>query len=195
MGAAARMKQKRISLKYQWIDPQLHAEHGTVTLRAVVETPRGSRHKFALDPQLGAFTLKQTLASGLAWPYDYGFIPRTKGDDGDPLDILVLMDEATFSGCVLTVRVLGKIGLRKNGVENDRFVSCLLPSTETSLSTDGYARIDDIPKKLLSEIQEFLCNYSEQRGNVLELTGVRGVEDAVAVIEAGMRAFKDGEED
>src|SRR5580692_11209712 len=97
------MKKSKRSLKYQYIDPKIKSEAERVTLRAVIETPRGSRHKFALDADIGALTLKQTLASGLSWPYDFGFIPSTKGKDDDPLDIIVLMDEPTFPGCVLPV--------------------------------------------------------------------------------------------
>jgi inorganic pyrophosphatase len=184
------MKKSRQSLKYQWISPKLQEKPEQVTVRVVVETPRGSRHKFALDPEIGAFTLKETLASGLAWPYDYGFVPKTLGADGDPLDIIVLMDEPTFPGCVMTVRVLGFIGLEKNGVENNRIVSCLLPRAETSLSTDGYEKLSDLPDKLVDEIQAFLKQYSEEKGNEITLTGCKGVSDAVALIESGSAAFE-----
>jgi inorganic pyrophosphatase len=184
------MKKTKRSLKYQCIDPKVNADGDGVTLRAVVETPRGSRHKFALDVEIGALTLKQTLASGLAWPYDYGFIPSTLGKDGDPLDIIVLMDEPTFPGCVVKVRLLGVIGMEKNGVENDRFVGMLLPSEETSLSTDGYRRLSDLPPKLLAEIKSFLCEYSEEKGNDLKLTGEHDEAAALASIEDGARAFE-----
>ncbi len=183
------MKKTKRSLKYQFIDPKLTVDGADVTLRAVIETPRGSRHKFALDPEIGALVLKQTLASGLSWPYDYGFIPQTLGKDGDPLDIIVLMDEPTFSGCVLTVRLLGVIGLEKNGVENNRFVAVMLPSTETSLSTDGYETLENLPPKLLDEIQNFLCQYSEEKGNKIELTGDGDPSAALEQIRAGQRAF------
>jgi inorganic pyrophosphatase len=189
------VKNKDRSLKYQLINPKLKADEAQVALRAVVETPRGSRHKFALDPDIGAFVLKQTLASGLTWPYDYGFIPCTLGKDGDPLDVIVLMDEPTFPGCVLTVRLLGVIGLEKNGIENNRFVGCLLPRTETSLSTDGYATIGDLPAKLLSEVKNFLCQYSEEEGNRIELTGDGDVEAATTLVQAGQAAFDDTDDD
>ena len=189
------MKQKNTSLKYDHISPKLDVDGREASVRAVVETQRGSRHKYALDPKIGAFVLKQTLASGLVWPYEYGFIPQTRGADGDCLDIIVLMGEPTFSGCVLTVRLLGYIGLRQNGVENNRFVGCLLPSAETSLSTDGYKTIKDLPEKLLKEIQDFLKEYSEERGDEIELTGCEGVRKAVSLIEIGERAFADAGDD
>lgn len=160
------------------------------SVRVVVETPRGSRHKYAYDPKSRGFALKMTLASGLAWPYDYGFIPGTLGDDGDPLDVLVLMDESTFAGCIMTVRILGGILLEKNGVRNNRFVSCLLPRTEVSLSTDGYADIEDLPPKLLEEIKQFLMQYSEERDNTLEFKGTIRSSEAMEMIATSRQRYK-----
>ena len=93
------------------------------------------------------------------------------------------------------MRLLGYIGLRQNGVENNRFVGCLLPSDETSLSTDGYDTIKDLPDKLLKEIGDFLKEYSEERGDEIELTGCVGVRKAVSQIEIGERAFVDAGDD
>jgi len=183
------MKKSKRSLKYQQIDPKIKADGERITLRVVIETPRGSRHKFALDTEIGAFALKQTLASGLSWPYDYGFIPSTVGKDGDALDVIVLMDEPTFSGCVLPVDLLGVIGLEEDGVENNRFVAVLSPSDETSLSTDGYHNLSDLPPKLLAEIRNFLCQYSEEKGHKIELTGDNDKAEALKLITAGRHAY------
>lgn len=161
------------------IDPQI-SEDGV--LRVVVETPRGSRHKYAWNEQLRAFEHKATLGSGLVWPYDYGFIPKTKGGDGDPLDVLVLMDEPSFPGCVLQVRIIGAFQVSKNGVENDRYLACLLPSREISLSTDGYETLGDVPEQLLAQIENFLTTYSEQRGNDVRIEGRLQAEKAIARI-------------
>src|SRR5438045_5059295 len=78
-------------------------------LRVVIETPKGSRNKFAFDPQQHIFELKKVLPEGMAFPYDFGFVPSTLAEDGDPLDVLVLMDEPAFAGCLLTARVVGAI--------------------------------------------------------------------------------------
>jgi len=72
--------------------------------RVVIETPKGSRNKFAFDPDEHIFHLKRVLPSGMEFPYDFGFVPSTKADDGDPIDVLVLMDEPAFPGCVLSCR-------------------------------------------------------------------------------------------
>jgi inorganic pyrophosphatase len=162
------------------IDPAI-GEDGT--LRAVVETPRGSRHKYAWNEGLHAFEHRATLGSGLVWPYDYGFIPRTKAGDGDPLDVLVLMDEPAFPGCVLQVRIIGAFEVEKNGEGNDRYVACLLPSKEISLSTDGYETLDDLPEQLLAQLENFLTTYSEQRGNEVRVCGRIQAKKAFARIK------------
>src|SRR5947209_14248375 len=96
-------------------------------LRVVVETPKGSRNKFAFNPDEHTFELKKVLPAGMAFPYDFGFVPSTKGDDGDPIDVLVLMDEPAFPGCVLACRLIGVIeGEQEDGdgkVRNDRVIA------------------------------------------------------------------------
>ena len=76
-------------------------------VHVVVETPRGSAAKLEFDPDLGAFTLSKSLMLGLSYPYDWGFVPSTKGEDGDPIDVLVLHDAATTSGLVLKCKIIG----------------------------------------------------------------------------------------
>lgn len=167
-------------MDYASLDPRLRESDDKFLFRAVMETPRGSHHKFAWEPDLEAFVLKQTLSSGLSWPYDYGFVPQTLGDDGDPMDLLVLMDEGTFPGCVSEVRLLGGIEMTQNGVYNPRFIAALTPRKEVSLSTDGYDRIEDLPKALLSEIETFLTTYSQERGNDCVVKGRVSRKEALA---------------
>jgi inorganic pyrophosphatase len=76
-------------------------------LQVVIETPKGSRNKYAFDPEQKIFEPKKVLRTGMAFPYDFGFIPSTKADAGDPIDVLVLMDEPAFPGCLLKARVIG----------------------------------------------------------------------------------------
>src|SRR5688572_32148113 len=77
------------------------------TVRAVVETPRGSRNKYAYDPKIATITLSKVMPEGHVFPFDFGFLPRTKGEDGDPIDVLVLMDEPVVPGCVVECRLIG----------------------------------------------------------------------------------------
>src|SRR3984957_2871972 len=76
-------------------------------LRVVIETPKGSRNKFALNAEDDVFELKKVLPAGMDFPYDFGFIPSTRADDGDPIDVLLLMDESAFPGCLVKVRLIG----------------------------------------------------------------------------------------
>src|SRR5436305_106868 len=99
-------------------------KHGLV--RVIVETPKGSRNKLSYDPELKLFGLKKTLPQGMVFPFDFGFIPRTKGEDGDPLDVLVLMPESSPPGTAVTCRIIGLIegrqldGKGEKGKRNDR---------------------------------------------------------------------------
>src|SRR5258708_20464997 len=73
-------------------------------IQVIIETPKGSRNKYAFDPEQKVFELKKVLPAGMAFPYDFGFIPSTRAEDGDPTDVLVLMDEPAFPGCLLKCR-------------------------------------------------------------------------------------------
>src|SRR2546423_4782961 len=96
-------------------------------LRVVVETPKGSRNKFAFDAEQHIFELKKVLPAGMTFPYDFGFVPSTIADDGDPIDVLVLMDEPAFPGCVLSCRPIGVIEgeqkSKKGKERNDRIIA------------------------------------------------------------------------
>src|SRR5690349_24241741 len=102
------------------------AEDGK-TINVIVETPKGSRNKFAFDEKRKIFQLKKVLPVGMAFPYDFGFVPSTKAEDGDPVDVLVLMDEPAFPGCLLKCRPVGVIegeqGKKKKRERNDRIVA------------------------------------------------------------------------
>lgn len=150
---------------------------------AVIETPAKTRHKYALEPEYGIMLLKQTLAEGLAWPYDYGFIPQTLAEDGDPTDVLVLNDEPTFSNCLLEVRILGAVLLKKNGVTNNRIVACPKRQSGVTLTTDAYEKIKDVPKDTMEGIERFLVEYSAVEGNRIELEGVCSRKKAFAMID------------
>src|SRR5215208_2924264 len=87
----------------------LEAFHDDDELNVVIETPKGSRNKYNYDEKLGLFRLGGVLTSGASFPFDFGFVPSTVGGDGDPLDVLVLMDEPAFAGCLVRTRLVGVI--------------------------------------------------------------------------------------
>lgn len=152
-------------------------------LQVVVETPAGSRNKFSFDPVQEVFHIKSVLPAGMVFPYDFGFIPQTKADDGDPIDVLVLMDEPAYPGVVVKARLIGVIeGEQKEGkktVRNDRLVAVSGVSHE-------YARVrrfKDLPEKWLDELEKFFVNYAGQQGKNFRCLGTKGAEEALALIQ------------
>lgn len=126
-------------------------------LRVVIEIPKGSRNKFSFDPDEHIFELKKVLPSGMAFPYDFGFVLSTMADDGDPIDVLVLMDEPAFPGCVLRCRTIGVIegeqGDKKDKLRNDRIVAI----ERDAHSWEDIKTIDDLGKQFTRELEEFFC--------------------------------------
>jgi len=109
------------------------------TLQVIVETPKGSRNKFAFDPDQGIFALKKVLPAGMVFPYDFGFLPQTIADDGDPIDVLLLMDEPAFPGCAVRAVLIGVIeGEQVDGKKRFGTIDCLrLPKPTTCIRTCG----------------------------------------------------------
>lgn len=160
------------------------------TVHAIIETPQGSPYKYALDVEHGIIALKAAMPEGYRWPFDYGFVPQTLGCDGDPLDILMLLSEGTFSGCMVKARILGAIRLAKNGTENDRLIGAPEPMPGRRLFTDEYETVSDLPDSLRREIESFLCGYSEGEGNDITLHGAVEAADARGLLENGRKAFR-----
>lgn len=162
---------------------------GRKAVHGVIETPRDQRHKYAFDPTTGAFRLSMILADGLQWPYDYGFVPQTKADDGDPLDLLYLGDAPTFPGCVVIARPIGIVRIEKNGVENDRLLACPVRQTGVTQKCDAYDDVDDLPKDTIDGICRYLIEYSAAEGNDLVYHGVGSRKKALGAIKTARKSF------
>jgi len=145
----------------------------------IVETPRGTRNKFAYKEEFGVMELRRILRGGMVWPCDFGFIPQTLAGDGDALDVALLIDEPCFPGCLVRARVLGSIGLIKNGEENDRLVACPISLPGSASTWDEARTLEDVSPRLLRELEGFLKDYQTFEGNEIELTGIRGAEAAM----------------
>jgi|SRR5581483_10775841 len=161
------------------------AKNGYV--HVVVETPRGSRAKLDFDPELGAFTLSKSLLTGLTYPHDWGFIPSTKADDGDPLDIMVIHEAATYPGLVLVCRLIGilQINQKKNGttVRNDRLFGVPRNSHEES----GLKDVRGLTKPVRDELEKFFIATDELEEKRLKILGWKGPKAAMkAVHQAAM---------
>jgi inorganic pyrophosphatase len=163
----------------------------TKDLNVVIETPKGSRNKYDYDPKLGAFRLAHVLAEGLTFPNDFGFIPSTLGEDGDPLDVMVLLDESTAMGCVLTARLIGVIEARQREVDGTRFRNDRLIAVATHAHVHSEVKsIDELDKKVVDEIEHFFIYYNEMRGKKFTPLGRFGAKRAMQLIKAGRKAFR-----
>lgn len=152
-------------------------------LQVIIETPQNSRNKYAFDPGQKIFSLKKVLPAGMAFPYDFGFLPRTLAPDGDPLDVLVLMDEPAFPGCLLLARLIGVIeGEQIDGkkrIRNDRIVA-------VANANHRYAnvkRLEDLPRHFVKELEDFFVNYHQLEGKRYKLLGCKGQQAALTLIK------------
>lgn len=156
-------------------------------LRVVIETPKGSRNKFAFNPDEHIFELKKVLPAGMTFPYDFGFVPLTEADDGDPVDVLVLMDEPAFPGCVLSCRPIGVIegeqGDKKNAERNDRIVAV----EQDAHSWADIKTLEDLGKQFCKELEEFFVNYHKLSGKKYRVLGVKGPAQARKLVKTGMK--------
>jgi inorganic pyrophosphatase len=160
------------------------------TCRAIIETPKGCRNKFNYDPETDLFMLGGLLPAGMMFPFDFGFIPSTLGDDGDPLDILVLMDAPAHPGCLIDVRIIGIITAEQSEdgkkESNDRLIGVAVHSYQH----EKIETIEDVSKTLLSQLEEFFISYNKQRGKKFKVTGTSGPKKAIAFLEAGIKERK-----
>ncbi len=134
-------------------------------IHVVVETPQYSLGKYAYDPELKAFSLKKTLAAGNAFPFDFGFVPNTLCDDGDPVDALVLVEGETYPGCILAARLVGvleaiEVDKDNKPVRNDRLIAV---SVESQLYKD-ITDVKELDKKFIHKIEDFFMSYNKQEG-------------------------------
>jgi inorganic pyrophosphatase len=156
-------------------------------LNVIVETPRGSRNKFKFEPKSGKFRLGKVLPAGLSYPYDFGFVPDTKAADGDPLDVLLLMDEPAFPGCIVEARVVGVIEAEQEEdgetIRNDRLIAVATVAFD-------YADIrtaSDINPNLLHELEQFFLSLNRTQGKAFRVLGTKGPVQASKVIKAAAR--------
>jgi inorganic pyrophosphatase len=161
-----------------------------VTCQVVIETPKGRRSKFDYDRKSRLFRLKTILPDGMSFPLDFGFVPSTICDDGDPLDIMVLVDEPTAVGVLLDVRLIGVIEAQEvedgHKERNDR----LLAVAKVSHLYADLKTPEDLPDTFIDNLTQFWINKDKLEGKAFTVLGVRGPEAAVDLIKSSARAFK-----
>ena len=157
-------------------------------IQVIIETPAGSRNKFSFDPEQEIFALKKVLPAGMVFPYDFGFLPQTLAPDGDPIDVLLLMDEPAFPGCAVKARLIGIIegeqGDGKKRIRNDRLVAV----ADVNHMYANIRELKDLPPKWLKELQDFFVNYHNLEGKKYELLGCKGKEVAMRLIKKARKA-------
>ncbi len=161
-------------------------------LFVVIETPQGSRNKYKFDTKLGVFRLGSVLTAGTVFPYDFGFIPGTEGGDGDPLDVLVLLDEPVFPGCVVKTRIVGAIEAdqtERDGttVRNDRLIA--VSSDSHIYST--IKKLSDISTSILEQIEQFFIFYNRMKGRQFKPIKRLNPTQAKALVFEGQTRYKD----
>ena len=161
--------------------------HPPEQVTAVIEIPRGSRNKYELDKDSGMLRLDRVLYSAVHYPGDYGFIPRTLHEDGDPLDILVRIGEPTFPGCQIDVRPIGVLKMLDLGDPDDKILA--VPVNDPM--HHEYFDIADMPQHYLREIEHFFAIYKDLEGKRMQVLGWEKSEYAMQVVAESIRRYED----
>lgn len=157
-------------------------------LNVLIETPKGNRNKFKYDENRGLFKLSGVLPMGAIFPFDFGFIPSTLGGDDDPLDVLILMDEPAFPGCLIPARLIGVIEAEQTEEgkteRNDRLIAVAVDSrAHTDIQT-----INDLNETIINEIEHFFISFNEAKGKQFKPLGRFAPGRAKRVVEDGIKA-------
>jgi inorganic pyrophosphatase len=182
-------------------------------VQVIIETPKGCRNKYAYDPEQGIFAMRKVLPEGMVFPHDFGFLPQTMAEDGDPIDVLLLMDVPAFPGCLIPARLIGVMegeqvedlpGGKKNGggksakkagqkggvkkTRNDRLMA-------VAQATHAFANIQklaDLPEQFRTELEAFFVNYHGLEGKKFNLLGYKGADVAMDLVKKAQKAAARG---
>lgn len=153
-------------------------------INVLIEIPKGSKNKYEFDKDMQAFALDRVLYSSVQYPYDYGFVPNTLADDGDPLDGMVMMDEPTFPGCVIAARPIGMLEMIDGG-DRDEKILCV-PDKDPRYA--NIKSLKDVPQHRLDEIAEFFKSYKNLEKKVTEIRGWQDVDQVMPLVEKCIQA-------
>jgi inorganic pyrophosphatase len=154
-------------------------------IQAVIETPKGSSYKYDYDPGIDAFCLDKIMPLGMNFPFDFGFIPGTQGADGDPLDILLLMDQPNLPGVLVRCRVIGileAVQVERDGkqVRNDRFLAV----SDLSEQDKKILEVTDVAADIRQAIESFFKQYNLLAGKEFKILGWKGSQEAIKMIRS-----------
>ncbi|HLY68708.1 MAG TPA: inorganic diphosphatase [Puia sp.] len=152
----------------------------------VIETPKGSSQKFDYDQSSHFFKLKKILPEGMCFPFDFGFIPDTKGEDGDPLDVIVISDFPSFPGCLIDCRIIGGFKAvqsenpgKKKIIRNDRFIAV----PECSAFYKKIQSIKELPDEIINELEDFFINYNKIQEKEFKVIRKLNPKEALKIIK------------
>ena len=152
-------------------------------IKVIIETPKGSAQKYAYDRKLHCFKLKKILPSGMVFPYDFGFIPKTIGEDSDPIDVLVISEHKSFPGCLMKCRIIGALlaeqTSKKNKVRNDRFFAVPILS---KVFKDLHS-IEDIPQEEMDNLINFFMVYNKVSHKEFKPVGILNPGEALKMLD------------
>ncbi len=155
-------------------------------INVLIEIAGGSKNKYEFDKDMNAFALDRVLFASVKYPYDYGFVPNTLADDGDPLDGMVIMDEPTFPGCVIAARPIGMLEMIDGG-DRDEKILCV-PAEDPRYKE--VKSLKDIAPHRLEEIAEFFRTYKNLEKKVTEIQGWKDVDAVKPLVEECIKAYK-----
>jgi inorganic pyrophosphatase len=172
------------------IDEVTPREPGSRRVHVIIDTPAASRNKYKYDAEQGLFRVSRVLPAGMSFPYDFGSIPGTRAEDGDPLDVLVLGLAPTFPGCLVSVRLLGVLRARQvergKSIRNDRLIGV----AETPVNTSALRELGSVDAQQLRDIEHFFESYNRAQGREFKITGRGDSRSAEVALERAIRAFK-----
>jgi len=153
------------------------------TVDVVIETPKGSKYKYKFDEETNRFKVNKLLPSGLAFPYDFGFIPDTKGDDGDPLDVMIFSEDSFLPGSIVECEILGAIKARQTSddetVRNDR----IIVTPKLAVQNDKEVALEDFSKHKIRELEDFFTYYNKMEGKEFRSLGILSAKETWNMIK------------
>ncbi|TSJ36364.1 inorganic diphosphatase [Mucilaginibacter corticis] len=157
-----------------------------MVLTVMVESPKGFNQKFDYEPESGRLKLNKILPAGLAFPFDFGMIPGTKGEDGDPLDIILVEEHGTFPGCLVDCRLIGAFACEQTErdgktMRNDRYVA--IPGVSQLFSEVN--DLNELPDAILNQLEHFFKNYNEQAGKAFRVMKRLNAAEAAKLLDHG----------
>jgi len=166
-------------------------DEATGTLNIIVETPRGSRNKYTYLAGLDLFELAKALPAGCSFPYDFGLVPSTIGEDGDPLDVLVLMEAPVYPAVLVRARLIGAMEARQTGKDETVRNNRLIAVAGNSKMYSGVKELKDLHEAALREMEHFFVSYNEVAGKTFKVTGHADAKDARKLVDAGRRRLEE----